>query len=79
MYRNSGKSDRFLAPIEKHLGNTLVKDITEGAVQTMAKDLYPNCSGASLNRLALAPTKAVINFAAKHKLCSPLAMLAFVG
>ena len=72
LYRNAGKSIRFLAPIEKYLGHTLVKDITEGTVQMMAKDLYPNCNGASLNRLALVPTKAVINHAAKHKLCTSL-------
>lgn len=70
MYRNAGKSDRFLAPVEKYLGDTLVKDITEGSVQAMAKDLYPNCTGASLNRLAIVPAVAVINHAAKHKLCS---------
>ncbi|MGY3527233.1 tyrosine-type recombinase/integrase [Bradyrhizobium sp. USDA 4452] len=72
MYRNAGKSDQFLAPIEKYLGVTLVKDITEGSVQEMAKDLYPNCGGASLNRMVLVPTKAVINHAASRKLCSRL-------
>lgn len=72
MYKNAGKSDRFLAPIEKYLGQTLVKDITEGAVQQMAKDLYPTAKGASLNRLVLVPTKAVINHAARSKLCSRL-------
>lgn len=72
MYRNAGKSDLFLAPVEKHLGSTLVKDITEGAVHSMAKELYPNCGGASLNRLVLVPTKAVINHAAKSKLCARL-------
>jgi integrase len=71
-YRNAGKSDRFLKPVEDYLGVTLVKDITEGAVHEMAKTLYPNCSGASLNRLAIVPTLAVINYAAKSKLCTPL-------
>src|SRR6185437_13607668 len=49
LYRNAGKSDPFLAAVEKYLGNTLVRDITEGAVQSMAKDLYPKATGASLN------------------------------
>ena len=70
MYRNAGKSETFLAPVEKYLGATLVKDITEGAIQSMAKDLYPNCSGASLNRLAIVPAVAVINHAAKRNLCN---------
>lgn len=70
MYRAAGKSDRFLKPIEDHFGATLVKDITEGAIHTMAKELYPNCSGASLNRMAIVPAQAVINHAAKSKMCS---------
>lgn len=72
LYRNAGKADPFLPPIEKYLGLTLVKDITQGAVHAMAKELYPNCSGASLNRLVIVPVKSVINNAAKSRLCSPL-------
>lgn len=72
LYRAAGKEDAYLPPIEKYLGSTLVKDITEGAVQMMAKDLYPTWSGASLNRAVLVPTMAVINHAAKSKLCSLL-------
>jgi integrase len=72
IYRNSGKSDPCLAAVEKYLGNTLVRDITETAVQTMAKELYPRATGASLNRLVLVPTKSVINHCARSQLCSPL-------
>lgn len=71
-YRNAGKSGRFLKPIEKYFGQTKVKDITEGAIYEMAKTLFPNCSGASLNRLAIVPTQAVINYSAKYKHCSPI-------
>jgi integrase len=38
----------------------------------MAKELYPTCSGASLNRLAIVPAQAVINHAAKSRLCSKI-------
>jgi integrase len=38
----------------------------------MAKDLYPNVGNASLNRLAIVPTLAVINHAARSKLCAKL-------
>lgn len=71
-YRNAGKSGRFLKPIEDYFGVTLVKDITEGAIFEMAKTLFPKCSGASLNRVAIVPTQAVINYAAKSKLCLPI-------
>lgn len=72
LYRASGKADRFLDAIEKYLGNTLVKDLSEGSIQIMAKKLYPDYSGASLNRAVIVPTQAVINHAAKARLCSPI-------
>lgn len=75
--RAGGRSDRFLGKLEKHLGATLVKDITPGAVTAMAIKLYPNCSGASLNRLVIGPVKAVINFAAESGLCLPIKIKRF--
>jgi hypothetical protein len=70
IYRAAGKSTTFLDPIEKYFGGTLVKDITESSIQLMAKDLYPKVGNASLNRLVVVPTLAVINNAARSKLCS---------
>jgi integrase len=72
IYRAAGKSTTFLDPVEKYLGQTLVRDISEGTIQLMAKDLYPNVANASLNRLVIVPTMAVINHAARSKLCSRL-------
>lgn len=68
-YKAAGKSIRFLKPVEDYFGQTLVKDITEGAIQLMAIELFPNCAGASLNRRAIVPAQAVINHAAKSGLC----------
>jgi len=74
MYRAAGKSARFLDKVEDHFGQTLVKDISEGAIQLMAKELYPTATGASLNRMAVAVAQAVINHAAKSKLCSRISV-----
>jgi integrase len=74
IYRAAGKADKFLDKIEAHLKQTLVKDITEASVQLMAKTLYPNVSNASLNRLVIVPTLAVINHAARSKLCPRFSM-----
>jgi site-specific recombinase XerD len=74
MYRAAGKSTTFLEPIENYLKQTLVKDITEGAIQVMAKELYPHVSNASLNRMVIVPTLAVINHAARSKLCARMTM-----
>lgn len=70
IYRAAGKSATFLDKIEGYLKQTLVKDITAGSIHTMAKDIYPHVTNASLNRLAIVPTVAVINHAAKSGLCS---------
>lgn len=72
LYRAAGKSDRFLDKVEAYFGQTLVRDISEGAIHTMAKALYPTATGASLNRMGVAIAQAVINHAAKSKLCSPI-------
>lgn len=72
LYRAAGNADRFLDRVEGYLKETLVKDISEGAIQVMAKELYPDWSGASLNRAVIVPTQAVINHAAKQRLCSPI-------
>lgn len=72
MYRAAGKSDLFLEPIEDYLKDTLVKDITQDTIVQMAMKLYGHCSGASRNRLAIVPARAVINNAAKSKLCQRL-------
>jgi integrase len=71
-YLAAGKSDRFLEPVRKYLGATLVKEITAGTIMQMAMKLFGHCSGASRNRMAIVPVKAVINFNAKSKLCQPI-------
>ncbi len=76
-YRAAGRSGRFLDKVEKYLGATLVKDINAGVIKTMALKLYPNCTGASLNRLAIGPTMAVINFCAESELCPPIRIKRF--
>ena len=77
MYRAAGKSDLFLEPIEDHLKDTLVKDITQDTIIQMAMKLYGHCSGASRNRLAIVPAQAVINNAAKSKLCQRITVERF--
>jgi integrase len=74
LYKAAGKHDRFLAAAEAHFGATLVRDITESAVHLMAAELYPGWSGSSLNRVAIMPVMAVINHAAKSKLCPRFTM-----
>ena len=77
MYRAAGKSERYLAPVEDYLKDSLVKDINAGVIKQMAITLFPNCSGASRNRLAIVPTQAIINHAAELQLCPPIRVKRF--
>jgi integrase len=76
-YRSAGKSGRFLTPVEDFFKDTPVKNITPGAVKNMALTLWPNCSGATQNRLGIVPAQAVINFCAELDLCSPIRVKRF--
>lgn len=77
LFRAAGRSGRFLDKIEKHFGHTLIKDINAGVIREMAINLYPKCSGASRNRLAIGPAGAVINFCAESELCAPVKIRRF--
>ena len=77
VYRDAGKSERFLEPIEDYLKDTLVKDIKPKTIQTMAMKLFEHCSGASRNRLAIIPAQAIINFAAENELCQRIRVKRF--
>jgi integrase len=69
LYLAAGKGDKFLPPVRKYLGATLVNDINSGIIRQMALELYPDWSGASRNRAAIMPAQSVINHCAASKLC----------
>lgn len=69
LYRAAGKPTRFLERVEDHWRDTLVKDISAGAVRQAAIDLYPRTSAATRNRQAIVPTQAIINHCAELELC----------
>lgn len=71
-YRKRGKEPKYLDLVEDHWKNTLVKDITRGAMKRAAIQLLPNGSGAYRNRAVIVPTQAVINHCAELELCAPL-------
>jgi integrase len=77
LYRKADKSPRYLAPVEDYLKDMLVKDINAGTIRQMAIELFPNCSGASRNRLAIVPAQAIINHAAELQLCPPIRIKRF--
>ncbi len=68
-YRKAGKPTRFLKKVENYWRDTLLKDITTGAIKQAALDLYPNVSGATRNRQGIIPMQAIINHAADLGMC----------
>jgi integrase len=77
LYRSANKQTRFLDKIEDYWKNTLVKDITAGAIRQSAIVLYPNASGATRNRQVIVPTQAIINHSAESELCQKISVRRF--
>lgn len=72
VYREHRASEpRYLEMIEDYWKNTLVRDITKGALRRAALILKPNDSGATRNRAVIVPTSAVINYCAELDMCPP--------
>lgn len=76
-YRQAGKPERFVKFVSDYWKDTLVKDITSGAVRNAAIVLCPSAKGATRNRHVIVPTQAIINHAAELGLCSPIKVTRF--
>jgi len=72
LYLDADKSDRFVSIVLDHWKNTLVKDMTPGAIRLAAIKVYPKAGPATRNRQFVTPTVAIINHAASLGLCFPL-------
>lgn len=70
-YRKVHGEPRYLVMVEDYWRDTLVKNITRGALKRAAVTLLPSAKGAYRNRAVIVPTSAVINFAASLELCPP--------
>lgn len=77
LYRAAGKPTRFLEKIEDHWKDTLVKDMTPGAIRSSAIEIYPGVSAATRNRQVIVPTVAIINHASESELCPPIKVKRF--
>ena len=71
-YRKTGKLPKYLELVEDYWKDTLVREVTSGAMKRAAITLFPNGSGAYRNRAMLVPTMAVINHCAELDMCAPI-------
>jgi integrase len=77
IYLGAGKPQRFIAQVVKYWGDVKVKDITAGAIQQAAIDLYPEAANSTRNRCVIVPTQAIINHCAERSLCPPIRVRRF--
>lgn len=76
-YRQAEKPTRFLDVIEDHWQDTLIREISAGAIRQSAIQLYPKAKAATRNRQVIVPTQAIINHAASLDWCSPIKVKRF--
>ena len=61
---------RFLAPLLKHFGTTLLREIDQHAIDLAAKKLYPKAGPGTRNRQVFTPASAVLRHAARKGWCA---------
>ena len=76
-YLASGGEARYLAPIVAHLGDRPIRAIYPYDLREMAERLYPTASGATRNRQALTPARAVMLHAYDRGWCDLIRIKSF--
>jgi len=69
MFMDNGGESRFLEPLLRHFGETLLTNIGQAEVEQCAKKLYPKGAPGTIDRQVFSPVSAVLTHAAKRKLC----------
>jgi integrase len=59
-YLENGGSQKYLSKVVEHFGDRPLDEIFPYDIKKMAEALYPRHSGASRNRMAVTPSRAVI-------------------
>lgn len=68
---------RFLEPIAAYFVGRKLSGITPADIRAAARALYPNAKPATLNRQAITPARAVINWAHGQGWCGSIRVQAF--
>lgn len=68
-YLEHARDARFVARLVDHFGAWALKDIDQSAAANAARALYPGAQPSTLNRQFYTPLAAVLNRAARAKLC----------
>lgn len=76
-YLEHGGETRYLDKIIAHFGDIAITEITPFDVKQMAQTIYPDQSGATRNRCALGPARAVIIHAYERGWCPLMRLTRF--
>jgi integrase len=76
-YVEDGGEARFIVPVSQALAGRRLKDITPKDIRDAAKALYPVAGNATLNRQAITPARAVINYGHEQGWCAMIRVKAF--
>lgn len=70
-YLGAGGEARFMTPILRHFGTTLLAKIDQSAVDACAKALLPNAKPSTIARQIHTPISAVLQYGASRDMCAP--------
>lgn len=76
-YVQDGGEARFIVAISTALAGRKLKQITPKDVRDAARAAYPNASAATLNRQAITPARAVINYGHAQGWCAAIKVRSF--
>lgn len=62
-YLDAGGEGRFILPLNEHMGDTLIADINQAAIDAAAMAVYPLGTSATRNRQVYTPIFAILNHA----------------
>jgi integrase len=68
-YAKNGGDVRFLVKITEQLATVRLKDVTPAMIRSAALKAYPAAKPATVNRQAITPARAVVNFGHKQGWC----------
>lgn len=71
-YAEDGGETRYIVKITTQLSGMKLKDITPKIVRDAARAAYPKASNATVNRQAITPASAVINYGHEQGWCAPI-------
>lgn len=76
-YAKDGGETRYLVAITEQLATVRLKDITPKLIRDAARKAYPTAKASTVNRQAITPARAVINYGHSQGWCAPIKVKGF--